>query len=416
MATCTAEISSGAPAWPWALRLGFRFAFCWWVLYLLPFPFGSYPGRILPLPEYDHLWYRFVPWVGAHLLHLRAPITDFPGSSGDTTFNYVQLLCLLVLAVAATLLWSVLDRRRASYPKLNAALRIYVRYALALTMLYYGMDKVIKLQFPDTTMASLIEPFGGLSPAGLLWRFMGFSAAYTHFAGWGETIGAVLLFFRRTTTLGALLLVGVLSNVVMLNFCYDVPVKIFSSSLLAMALFLLLPEARRLWNFLVLNHATAPARLDYPFTSPMARWLHRGGKTIALAAAAYFVALFILKSPALRPGPAPGPWDGIYQVTDSSGRAASWQMVAFDKGSRMSVLTDEGAILPYAASFDQARHQLRLNWGKKTIYALSYAGDPEDSLVLSGTDVRINLAPAPEADSELVHRGFHWISEYSVIQ
>ena len=41
-----------------------------------------------------------------------------------------------------------------------------------------------------------------------------------------EVLGALLLLFRRTTALGAAVLAVVLVNVVMMNFCYDVPVKI----------------------------------------------------------------------------------------------------------------------------------------------------------------------------------------------
>lgn len=39
-------------------------------------------------------------------------------------------------------------------------------------------------------------------------------------------------------------------NVAMMNFCYDVPVKQFSSHLCLMALFIMLPEAQRLANVL----------------------------------------------------------------------------------------------------------------------------------------------------------------------
>ncbi len=54
---------------------------------------------------------------------------------------------------------------------------------------------------------------------------MGYSTPYNVFTGLVETVPAMLLFFRRTATLGALLLVAVLANVVMLNLCYDVPVE-----------------------------------------------------------------------------------------------------------------------------------------------------------------------------------------------
>lgn len=44
-----------------------------------------------------------------------------------------------------------------------------------------------------------------------------------------------------------------LINVVVLNFSYDVPVKLYSSHLLALALFLAAPEFRRLANVFLFN-------------------------------------------------------------------------------------------------------------------------------------------------------------------
>jgi hypothetical protein len=49
----------------------------------------------------------------------------------------------------------------------------------------------------------------------------------------------------------------VLANIVALTFCYDVPVKLYSSHLLLMAVFLVAPDLRRLLN-LVWNRPTAP--------------------------------------------------------------------------------------------------------------------------------------------------------------
>src|SRR5947199_10310512 len=93
---------------------------------------------------------------------------------------------------------------------------------------------------------------------------MGYSTPYTIFTGVGEVIGGVLLFFRRTTTLGALIICGVMANVVALNFSYDVRVKVFSSLLLFLTIFLLVPDLRRLMNIFVLNRSTPAANLDGP--------------------------------------------------------------------------------------------------------------------------------------------------------
>ena len=113
---------------------------------------------------------------------------------------------------------------------------------------------------------------------GLVWTFMAASPAYTFFSGIAEVMGGVLLLFRRTTLLGGLVSIGVMLNVVMLNFCYDVPVKLFSFHLMFMGVVLIVPDAKRLFGLLVLNRATEPASLQPPYTGKVTIWAHRAVK------------------------------------------------------------------------------------------------------------------------------------------
>jgi hypothetical protein len=100
-------------------------------------------------------------------------------------------------------------------------------------------------------------------------------------------IAGLLLLFRRTTTLGALLVVAIMTNIFMLNVSYDVPVKIGSAHILLLALVLLAPDLRRLLNFFVLNRETQPVDLA-PNLSNVT--LHRLG----LALKAIFIASALL--------------------------------------------------------------------------------------------------------------------------
>ena len=51
------------------------------------------------------------------------------------------------------------------------------------------------------------------------------SQAYSLFRGIGETLGGVLLVLPALTTLGALVSLAMMTNVLMLNMFYDVPRK-----------------------------------------------------------------------------------------------------------------------------------------------------------------------------------------------
>src|SRR5262249_30445006 len=159
-----------------------------------------------------------------------------------TTWNYLQVLSFFVLAAAVALLWSLVAWRRTNYPRLHDWLRVYVRFYVAYEMVLYGSIKVIKSQFPDPPLDRMLQPFRDASPMGLLWTFMGASDAYNVFTGAGEMLGGLLLTTRRTTLLGALVCIGVVGHIVALNFCYDVPVKLFSAHLLLMSVFLTLPD------------------------------------------------------------------------------------------------------------------------------------------------------------------------------
>ena len=184
MATPETPAESRATPAPWrpARRIAFRFAFAYLVAYCFPVPEGL---AGLPWNPVEDGWHALVPWVGARLLHIAAPISVAPTGSGDTTYSFVKLLCTAVLAVVATIVWSILDRRRMEYRSLHAWLRVYLRYVLAVIMVGYGLVKVFDLQFPLPRPERLTEAYGDSSPMGLLWSFMGTAPAYQTFAGAG---------------------------------------------------------------------------------------------------------------------------------------------------------------------------------------------------------------------------------------
>src|SRR5690606_10086923 len=201
--------------WSPAQRIWFRFAFCYFLLLLVPFPLGWIPYTEPAYELYAKLWHAIIPWVGDHVLGFDEPITTFTNGSGDTTYDWVFLLVTVVLAAVAAPIWSFIDRRRLAYPRLHDRLRIYVRFALGIVLMSYGLAKVVKTQFPFPGPERLVQPYGESSPMGLLWTFMGYSTAYNVFTGGAEVLAGALMFFRRTTTLGALLSIAVMSNIVM---------------------------------------------------------------------------------------------------------------------------------------------------------------------------------------------------------
>ena len=419
---------AAAPVWSPATRFLFRFGFAYLLLYNFPFPLEYIPYVDAAVMPYYRLWQTLVPWVGSRLFDVDATI--LPNGSGDTTYGYVQVFCYLVIALLAAAVWSIFDRKRTSYPRLLEGLKIYVRFALAATMISYGAVKVIKSQFPDPSADRLLQPYGDASPMGLLWTFMGASTMYNVFSGSAEMIGGLLLTVRRTALLGALVSFGAMLNVVVLNFCYDVPVKLFSSHLVIMAVFLTLPDLRRLLDLLVLNRRVEAVQ-DRPFFARP--WLRRG--LLALRTAAVIsLAVFHLnrsyETGKLYGSQAPkGPLSGIWEVDEMSidGRirpplvtdTERWRRVILGNPGQLSVqrMDDFRDRYHLAADPKGAAGTLeltrRFDPTKKS--SLAYAQPKPGLLTLQGTwegrrlQVRLHRVEAPKF--LLTTRGFHWINE-----
>jgi hypothetical protein len=279
-------------------RFALRFAIVYWVLYLLP---GPFPGAIVPLginwltvgamkiaAVSESLRLSCGQWTAGKCFGLNEPLVPKNGS-GDTTGAYLEVLMIFVVALVLAAIWSLIDRRRQSMEGPRDLLRSLLRYSLALWMLSYGLAKVSLdgNQFPENGAWQLDKKWGDSSPMNVLWAFMGASRPYTIFAGLGEVTAALLLVWRRTAIVGAMVALGVMTNVMMMNFCYDVPVKIFSTHLVVMALMIICFDGGRLFNLFFANRPTLPADLNGIWKNKVAWWTKTVVKLV-------FVLLFVL--------------------------------------------------------------------------------------------------------------------------
>ncbi len=410
-------------AWSLSKRIAFRFAFAYFTLTIFPSPLGIIPGLSKPVDAYPNVQQPVIRWVARHVFHLSQTVSRTSQWSGDKTYDYVQLFCVVVLAAIAALVWSILDRRRNHYEGLFGFLRIYVRYYLACTMINYGLAKVFQLQFGPPGMWRLVQPYGESSPMGLLWTFMGASGPYSVFGGLAEFIPGLLLFFRRTTTLGALMLTVVLINIVMINFCYDVPVKIYSCNLLLMTLFLLLPERRRLANVLIWDRQTEPVNIAW---APADRRIRVAGVMVQVAfiglALFHYTNSWITRAKAVKLAMAPTPPYGTYDVEEfiKNGEAALtasavpkyWRRVALSTGG-LAVRTVDDSVQNLKMQHDAPTKKFTSPENPKSV--LTYVQPDEGHLVLEGTvlqdSVKVRLRKIERSNFLLVNRGFHWINE-----
>ena len=416
------------PSWGLARRVGFRFVFAYMVLYNLPFPIGALPLTDPVRAWYDTLWHVVVPWFAAHVLHLASPITIFSNGSGDTTYDYVLVLVFAILAAVATLAWSLMDRHTTSHPRLAFGLRVYVRYVLAYALLSYGAFKVIQTQFPYPPLDRLVEPFGEFSPMGVVWSWMGISYAYNLFAGLAEMVSGFLLFFRRTVMLGSLLGIAVMSNVVIINFAFDVPVKLYSAHLLLMAVFLVAPDARRLVGACVLNRGMTAADLGTAFATRRMRIAGAVTKTLVVLAgviAPLWTSRSFARQIAVRP-PLYGIWEvdsfvrGHEALPALVGDSVRWRRLVFSYPGSAAVRLLNDSTRGYRVTADTVKHTLVLSSRRDSSFKLPLAyargGAHNDSLhldgIVNGDSLHVRLHRLDETRFLLVSRGFHWINEH----
>ncbi len=84
-------------------------------------------------------------------------------------------------------------------------------------MLYlYGTSKLLHIQF-DLQSELAHRAVGSLTGYQLTWYYFGFSRVYAFILGLTQVTGATLLLFRKTTLVGALAVLPVMANILLIN-------------------------------------------------------------------------------------------------------------------------------------------------------------------------------------------------------
>jgi hypothetical protein len=236
--------------WNTSSKVLFRLLFTYFVLYILL-------AFLSPLFETP---YR---WIGKMVFGINYEYEVSGNGSGDHTFAYITLFVNAVSTFVIFIFWTLIDAKRKSYNKLLYWFLVFLRVVIVAAMLLYGFVKIFKLQFPSASLTHLLDPLGDLSPMGLAWTYMGFSKGFNVFVGFLEVLGGLLLIPRRTQTLGSFIVIGVMTQVAVMNFCFDIPVKLFSVHLVLMALVIFITDNRFL-NVFIRNKAVEKYNYYHP--------------------------------------------------------------------------------------------------------------------------------------------------------
>ena len=391
-----------------------RFCFVYFILWcaatqvlggLMLTPFGGVPALgsrwpLRPLTE----------WIGAHLLGVDARFQ--PGNSGDTQFYWVQTFWIVCTSALAAAIWSSVNpKTQLPNPKFQGWFRVFVRFALAAQMFYFGMAKIIPTQFVPPALTTLVQPIGNMPLSTLLWVFMGSSTPYQVFTGSAEIAAGILLFCPRTAALGALLALADMIQVFALNMAYDVGLKQLSFHFIVMALIVLAPDLRRL--------VTALVRRDE----------RRHGAQVAFGI--YLLTTFTLLQIPRWTSP-DGPAHprsalyGIWEIDELSVDAEvhpavlndydrRWRRAIFDYPDRMAFQRADDSLARYGVSIDTNSRMLTLSKGNSRTWSANFSFErpSDDELILDGTmdghSIRMHLLLVGLDTFPLLNSRFRWV-------
>ena len=273
----------------------------------------------------------------------------------------------------------------------------------------------------------MLQPVGDLSPMGLAWIFMGHSMVYNIFIGFAEVLGGLLMLFKKTVTLGSIIIIGVMTNVAMMNFTYDIPVKLFSIHLVLMATILMLIDGKRLWNFFFQNNSVEKVNFYSPFRNATASKILSVCKMLilVLVLGAVLIQCFI-RFDAREQLKSKSEFYGIWEtqlflknsdtlpplLTDSD----RWRYFIVDKKRTASLKMMTDSLVHYKfAQNDQLGHISLTAKADTTKYYLSYQID-SINLTLNGLfhndSISVKFKRKPLEDFRLVNRKLHWVNEY----
>jgi len=273
--------------------------------------------------------------------------------------RFINWIIIAVLALIGSVLWGRSAYSQQDYNKLYYWLRVIVRYRLAIGIIGYGFIKLFPLQSPFPSISNLNTAYGDFTDWKIFSMSLGIVPNYESFLGGVEIVAGLLLFFRKTATIGALLIVVFTGNVFISNLAYEGGEYVYSIYLVAFASFVLWFDANRVYNLISLERPTEPNKFKPEFPGNQ-RTIRLVLKTLVIF---FFVFLYGFKTySGYKHDPYQFPKTtgltnaaGIYNVSEfrinnkvlpySPTDPARWKDVVFEKWATLSVRSNRPVLI-----------------------------------------------------------------------
>lgn len=333
--------------WSATERNVFRFVFIYFLLQSLPISIG-YFGQLFSI-NWLRLDYQDI-----------FNLTRFnPSFFGDDTF--LNWLIVAVIALAGAFAWTKRAENLTDndYDKLYYWLRVIVRYRLAIGIIGYGIIKLFPLQAPFPSISNLNTNYGDFNNWKVFSLSLGIVPSYESFLGAIEVLAGLLLFFRRTATVGAVIILIFTGNVFISNLAYEGGEYVYSFYLISLALFVLAQDALRIHRLIGEEKPTTPLHFKPVYPGRLA--------VVRLASKVFVILFFVViygfkASDGYKNDPYQFPKSaglansaGLYNVREfrlnqkdhpySATDPVRWRDVVFEKWATISIRSNRPVIL-----------------------------------------------------------------------
>ncbi|PJJ84666.1 MFS transporter [Mucilaginibacter auburnensis] len=194
--------------------------------------------------------------------------------------DYIDWGIALLIGVIGGLIWTLVDRKSKSYDILYYWIRVIVRYRAGIGIIGFGFTKLFPTQMPYPSLGLLNTNFGDFTTQKIYWLSVGIVPWYQVFGGVVEIVAGALLFFRKTTTYGAILLAAALGDITFVNYAYDGGVHVYAFYFVFLSLFLIADDVPDLYNLLIREKYTVPHKIYPDFRKPWLKYTRVGLKAL----------------------------------------------------------------------------------------------------------------------------------------
>jgi len=341
------------PVWTDKKKLIFRFFFLFFILQAIPLSVDFF--KIVFGFNWFHISYGDI----FNLTRLSAKF--LPGAD-----SFINWIIVAVIAIIGAVAWGRSKYKDIDYNQFYYWLRVVVRYRLAIGIIGYGFIKFFPLQAPFPSISNLNTSYGDFTDWKIFSMSLGIVPSYEAFLGAIEILAGLLLFFRKTATIGAAIILVFTGNVFISNLAYEGGEFVYATYLVTFALFVLWFDAQRIYNLVSLERPTLPNSFK-PHFAGKTKTLRLVLKTLVIF---FFVFLYGFKTySGFHHDPYQFPQKkglakaaGIYNVSEfringrvlpyAAADSIRWKDVVFEKWATISVRSDRKVIVD-SANYEQ---------------------------------------------------------------